>query len=77
MRHPENYKPFKIRYNADPEFRKKHIQYCLDRLKCDICNCDYARSNKSSHEKSRKHQLFIFSRKLNNQELNQILTSVK
>jgi len=77
MRHPEKYKTFKIRYDNDSEFRKKHIQYCLDRLKCDICNCDYARSNKSSHEKSRKHQLIALSKKLNNQELNQILTPSK
>ncbi len=42
-------------YYADPEWRKKHLAYCYERLVCDVCGGTYNRNNKSNHVKARKH----------------------
>lgn len=45
---------FKEKYDTDPDFKKKHIKYCVEKLKCE-CGCMVMRSNLSTHRKSKKH----------------------
>lgn len=45
---------FKEKYDTDLDFKKKHIKYCVEKLKCE-CGCMVMRSNLSTHRKSKKH----------------------
>ena len=51
----KKYKKFRD-YYADPEFKRKHLDYCMQQVECEACNRSYARSNMTKHIKSKKHQ---------------------
>lgn len=35
--------------------REKHINYCKEKIKCDLCDCKFNRSNLTNHKRSKKH----------------------
>lgn len=43
-------------YYADPEFKKKHLNYVMTKVNCE-CGGRYMRSNKSNHYLTSKHIL--------------------
>lgn len=42
-------------YYADPEYRRKHLAYISERVKCNDCGIETARCNMSKHKKTVKH----------------------
>ena len=47
---------FKGRYDTEPEFRKKHLEYMKTKVSCP-CGAQVSRSNMSTHRKKNvKHQ---------------------
>jgi hypothetical protein len=42
-------------YYADPVYRKKHLEYCYQKVVCPDCGESYSRNNKTYHLKSKKH----------------------
>lgn len=51
----KKYKCFRD-YYADPEFKRKHLDYCMQQVECKACHRSYARSNMTKHNKSNKHK---------------------
>jgi len=45
---------FKKYYN-NPEFRKKHLEYCSEKIKCE-CGAMICRNSFTHHRKTKKHQ---------------------
>ena len=35
--------------------KAKHLAYYKERVKCDLCNTDYCRGNKTKHVTTKKH----------------------
>ena len=47
------------------EYRKNNKKvWDPKKIKCDICDCEYTKSNKSHHYKSKKHELAELRKKL-------------
>jgi hypothetical protein len=38
------------------ENKKRNLSYLAEKIECKICQCTIARSSKSEHEKTKKHQ---------------------
>ena len=53
MSEKKTYKNFKD-YYADPEFKQKHLSYCMQYVPCEVCQRSYARSNMTKHIRNRK-----------------------
>jgi len=69
----------KERYNADPEYKQKHLDYVNAKRKCILCNVSTSRSNFRKHEKTRKHIINLnstISNKLRYEELIKQLQSL-
>jgi len=43
-------------YYANPEFRKKHIAYMMERVPCPDCHFVTPRSNMTRHKRGRNHR---------------------
>jgi hypothetical protein len=43
-------------YYADPEYKKRHLAYVLEKVECNICNTMVARCNMSKHKNSMRHK---------------------
>ena len=48
------------------EYYKLHPEKINTMFKCDICNKEYTRQNKSHHMQSKKHQYNLLYQQLNN-----------
>ena len=47
---------FKIYYDNNPDFRKRHLEKLREYQKCDVCNIAVTKSNMTRHTKSKSHQ---------------------
>lgn len=47
-------KTFKQRYDDDPEFKAKHLDYVKQKIMCE-CGKNISRSNMSAHVKTKLH----------------------
>ena len=56
----EAYKKFIDYWNGSEEYRNRHREYILERVKCP-CGCYVQRVNKSKHMKTKKHMKFMES----------------
>jgi len=45
----------KERYNTDPAYKQKHLNYVNKKVICPLCNVETSRGNFTKHEKTRKH----------------------
>lgn len=48
-------KTFKEYYDADPEFREKHLKKMLEKVPCE-CGFVTSRNNMTKHRRSRNHE---------------------
>jgi hypothetical protein len=42
-------------YYEDPEYKKRHLAYISEKVKCPVCNISIARCNMSKHKRTKKH----------------------
>ena len=49
------YKSF-TEYYADPEYRRKHLEYVKTRVECEGCGAMVPRSGTTAHKTTRKHK---------------------
>jgi len=49
---PKHKHSFKDRYDNDPAFKKKHLEYVMEKVKCEYCERNVSRCNMSSHHKT-------------------------
>lgn len=66
---------FKIQYNNDPDFRKRHKEYMNGEVKCEVCNQIIKRYNKSHHKKTERHR--VIAKMKENNEFNEIWRKIK
>src|SRR5687768_8084300 len=43
-------------YYQDPEYRKKHREYILQKVECDLCHVMVMRANMGHHRATMKHK---------------------
>ena len=56
--HKSKTKSYVKKYNEEyyKQNKERNLQYMAEKVECDICKCTFARSSKSEHEKTKKHQ---------------------
>lgn len=43
-------------YYADPEYKKRHLAYVLEKVECKVCQTMVSRCNMSKHKSSMRHK---------------------